>query len=122
RGGGYVSLQGFFGVTSVFLPLLAAGMFSTGVGRLEVMGFLPATPTAWDTTFLLDDHGLVGGFLNGLIGYRSRPTMLEAGSYLLYLPVAGPLLFRSHAPSPRSSPPNPPIPPPPPCPAPPRLP
>jgi len=106
RGGRYVSLQSFFGVTSIFLLLLAAGMFSTGIGRLEVMGFLPATPTAWDTTFLLDDHGLVGGFLNGLIGYRSRPTMLEAGSYLLYLIVAGTLLFRSNASSPRSSSPK----------------
>jgi high-affinity iron transporter len=95
RGGRHVSLQRFFGVTSIFLLLLAAGMFSTGIGRLEVMGFLPATPTAWDTTFLLDDHGFIGGFLNGLIGYRSRPSMLEAGSYVLYLAVAGYLLFRS---------------------------
>jgi high-affinity iron transporter len=95
RGGQHVSLQRFFGITSVFLLLLAAGMFSTGIGRLEVMGVLPETPTAWDTTFLLDDHGFVGGFLNGLIGYRSRPSMLEAGSYLLYLIVAGALLFRS---------------------------
>jgi high-affinity iron transporter len=102
RGGRHVSLQRFFGVTSIFLLLLAAGMFSTGIGRLEVMGFLPSTPTAWDTSFLLDDHGVLGGFLNGLIGYRSRPSMLEAGSYVLYLAVAGFLLFRSGSSSPRS--------------------
>ena len=95
RGGQHVSLKRFFGVTAVFLLLLAAGMFSTGIGRLEMMGALPATPTAWDTTFLLDDHGFVGGFLNGLIGYRSRPSVLEVGSYVLYLIVAGALLFRS---------------------------
>src|SRR5256886_1062524 len=89
RGGRHVSLQRFFGVTSVFLLLLAAGMFSTGIRRLAGMGFLPATPTAWDTTFVLDDHGVIGGFLNGLIGYRSRPSTLEAGSYLLYLLVWG---------------------------------
>jgi len=105
RGGRHVSLQRFFGVTSVFLLLLAAGMFSTGIGRLEVMGLLPATPTAWDTTFLLDDHGFLGGFLNGLIGYHSRPSMLEAGSYLLYLVAAGYLLFRSGA-SPHSDAPK----------------
>jgi high-affinity iron transporter len=106
RGGRHVSLQRFFGVTSIFLLLLAAGMFSTGIGRLEVMGFLPATPTAWDTTFLLDDHGFIGGFLNGLIGYRSRPSMLEAGSYVLYLAVAGYLLFRSGSSSQRSDAPK----------------
>jgi high-affinity iron transporter len=102
RGGQHVSLQRFFGVTSIFLLLLAAGMFSTGTGRLEMMSVLPATPTAWDTTFLLDDHGVVGGFLNGLIGYRSRPSMLEAGSYLLYLIVAGALLFGSGRSTPRA--------------------
>src|SRR5439155_3551815 len=42
RCGRRVSVKRFFGVTSVFLLLLAAGMFSTGIGRLEVMGFLPA--------------------------------------------------------------------------------
>ena len=100
RGGRHVSLQRFFGVTSIFLLLLAAGMFSTGIGRLETLGVLPATPTAWDTRFVLDDHGVVGGFLNGLIGYRSRPSMLEAGGYLIYLIVAGTLLFRQGASSP----------------------
>ena len=57
------------------------------------MGALPQSPTAWDTSHILDDHGLVGGFLSVLVGYRARPSWLEAGSYLLYLIVAGALLF-----------------------------
>src|SRR3989442_455252 len=102
RSGRHISLQRFFAVTSVFLLFLAAGMFSTGVGRLEAMGFLPQTPTAWDTSFILDDHGFVGGFLNGLVGYRARPSVLEAGSYLFYLLVAGALLFGPRPSNPRS--------------------
>jgi len=102
RGGRHISLQRFFAVTSVFLLFLAAGMFSTGVGRLEGMGVLPQSPTAWDTSFVLDDHGFVGRFLNGLVGYRARPSLLEAGGYLLYLIVAGALLFKSGASTPRS--------------------
>jgi high-affinity iron transporter len=102
RSGRHISLQRFFAVTSVFLLFLAAGMFSTGVGRLEAMGFLPQTPTAWDMSFILDDHGFVGGFLNGLVGYRARPSVLEASSYLFYLLVAGALLFGSRPSSPRS--------------------
>lgn len=94
RGGRHISLQRFFAVTSVFLLLLAAGMFSTGVGRLEAMGALPQSPTAWDTSPVLDDHGFVGSFLNGLVGYRAKPSLLEAATYLLYLIVAGGLLFR----------------------------
>lgn len=102
RSGRHVSLQRFFAVTSVFLLFLAAGMFSTGVGRLEAMSVLPQSPTAWDTSFVLGDHGFVGGFLNGLVGYRAKPSFLEAGSYLLYLIVAGALLFRSDPSEPRS--------------------
>jgi high-affinity iron transporter len=103
RSGRHLSLQRFFAITSVFLLFLAAGMFSTGVGRLVAMGFLPQTPTAWDTSFILDDHGFVGGFLNGLVGYRARPSVLEASAYLFYLLVVGTLLFRpgSSTPQPR---------------------
>jgi high-affinity iron transporter len=103
RSGRHISLQRFFAITSVFLLFLAAGMFSTGIGRLEAMGFLPQTPTVWDTSFILDDHGFVGGFLNGLVGYRARPSVLEASSYLFYLLVVGMLLFRpgSSTPQPR---------------------
>ena len=110
RGGRHMSLQRFFAVTSILLLLLAAGMFSTGVGRLEAMGFLPQSPTVWDTSSALDDHALVGGFLNGLVGYRARPSLLEAGSYLVYLIVAGALLFRGGASKPRPRSPRRPIP------------
>jgi high-affinity iron transporter len=95
RGSRHVSLQRFFAVTSVFLLLLAAGMFSTGLGRLEAMGALPQTPTVWDSSFVLDDHGFVGGFLGGLVGYKARPSLLEVGGYLTYVVVVGALLFRS---------------------------
>src|SRR3989442_977988 len=110
RGGRHMSLQRFFAVTSILLLLLAAGMFSTGVGRLEAMGFLPQSPTVWDTSSALDDHAFVGGFLNGLVGYRARPSLLEAGSYLVYLIVSRSLPFRGGASKPRPRSPRRPIP------------
>src|SRR2546427_9152836 len=88
RGGRHMSLQRFFAVTSILLLLLAAGMFSTGVGRLEAMGVLPQSPMVWDTSFALDDHGFVGGFLGGLVGYRARPSLLEVSGYLVHLVAA----------------------------------
>ncbi|PYN02002.1 MAG: hypothetical protein DME07_11880 [Candidatus Rokuibacteriota bacterium] len=104
RGGRRISLQRFFAITSILLLLLAAGMLSTGLGRLEAMGVLPQSPTVWDTSFALDDHGFIGGFLGGLIGYRARPSLLEVGGYLVYLIVAGAMLFRSGPAAPRSRP------------------
>jgi high-affinity iron transporter len=93
RGGRQVSLTSFFAVTSVLLLLVAAGLFSTGIGKLEAFGLLPGSPTLWDTSRVLDDRRGVGGFLAGLAGYRARPSVLEVLAYASYLLVAGTLLF-----------------------------
>ncbi len=93
QGGQRLSVQRFFVVTSLFILLLAAGLFSAGVGRLQGIGLLPGGDAVWDTSWLLDDHGTVGGFLAGLIGYRARPSALELVAYALYLLVASPLFF-----------------------------
>jgi high-affinity iron transporter len=77
----------------VLLLLVAAGLFSTGVGKLEAFGLLSSSPTLWDTSGLLGDRGGVGGFLAGLVGYRARPSLLEMLAYASYLLVAGGLFF-----------------------------
>src|SRR5262249_42159165 len=88
RGGQRLSVGRFFAVTSVVLLLLAAGLFSTGIGRLQGLGLLPATAVSWDTSRWLDDRGAVGSFLAGLLGYRARPSSLEVGAYVGYLGLA----------------------------------
>jgi high-affinity iron transporter len=93
RGGRRVSLSGFFAVTTWLILLLAAGLFSNGVGRLQGLGWLPMTEPLWDTSGLLSDRGLVGSFLSGLVGYRAQPTGLEVGAYVLYVVVAGVLIL-----------------------------
>ena len=93
RGSRRVSLARFFAVTTVLLLFLAAGLASSGVGRLQGLGVLPLSLPVWDTSRLLDDQGLVGSFLSGLIGYRARPTAYEVAAYLTYLVIVGTLLF-----------------------------
>src|SRR5215470_11707033 len=94
HGARQLSLRRFFAWTSAFLLLLAAGLFSTGVGRLQGLGFLPAADTLWDTSAWLDDGGFLGSLLAGLFGYRARPSTLEAVAYGAYLIIAGALIFR----------------------------
>jgi high-affinity iron transporter len=94
HGARQLSLRRFFAWTSGFLLLLAAGLFSTGVGRLQGLGFLSAADTLWDTSRWLDDRSFLGSLLAGLFGYRSRPSTLEAVAYGAYLVVAGALIFR----------------------------
>lgn len=93
HGGRQLSLSKFFSVTTVFITLLAAGLFSTGTGRLQGLGFLPMGEPLWDTSFVLSDRTVVGSFLTGLVGYRARPSMLEAGAYFAYLVMAAALLW-----------------------------
>ena len=92
QSGRHLRVQTFFGVTSLLILFLAAGLFSAGIGRLQGAGVLPGGDPLWDTSWLLDDHSGVGSFLAGLIGYRARPSALEVGGYVLYL-AAGSLLF-----------------------------
>ena len=93
QGARQLSLRRFFAWTSVFLLLLAAGLFSTGVGRLQGLGLLPPADTLWDTSAWLDDRSFLGSLLAGLLGYRARPSTWEAGAYVAYLVVAGSLIF-----------------------------
>lgn len=93
RGGRRVSLPRFFGITTALILVLAAGLLSTGVGRLEGLGVLPMSPQVWDTSEILSDHSVVGSFLAGLIGYRARPSVFEMLAYAGYLIAAGLLVF-----------------------------
>jgi high-affinity iron transporter len=93
QGGRRLSIQRFFAVTSVLLLFVAGGLFSAGVGRLQGVGVLPGGESLWDTSWLLDEHGGVGGFLAGLLGYRARPSALELAAYVGYLVAAGALFF-----------------------------
>lgn len=90
-----LSVQRFFAVTSVLILFLAAGLFSAGVGRLQGLGLVPGGEPVWDTSWLLDDRGGVGGFLAGLVGYRARPSALELAAYVLYLAGASVLFLPS---------------------------
>jgi high-affinity iron transporter len=105
HGARQLSLRRFFAWTSAFLLLLAAGLFSTGVGRLQGLGVLPPPDTLWDTSGWLDERSFLGSLLAGLLGYRSQPSTWEAVAYALYLVVGGWLFFggsdRPSAPSSR---------------------
>jgi high-affinity iron transporter len=94
-GGRSLSLPKFFGITTALIVLLAAGLFSSGVGRLQGLGVLPLSEPVWDSSGILADHSVLGSFLSGLVGYRSRPSLLEVIAYGAYLVVAAAVLFGS---------------------------
>jgi high-affinity iron transporter len=94
HGGRHISLRTFFGFTSALLLLVAAGLFSAGLGKLQAFGWLPGGDPLWDTSSILSDQGAIGGMLGGIVGYRARPSAIEVAGWLLYLVGAGWLIFR----------------------------
>lgn len=80
----------FFKVTTAVLVLLAAGLFSQGLHKLQEAGVLPVWmehvyDLGWERTSLLGEKGAAGGILKGLIGYDTNPSDLQVLGYLLYV-------------------------------------
>jgi len=87
RGFAFLKLQTFFRVTGVLLLLVAAGLLTSGVNTLIGLGYLsPIVPQVWSTTWLVRDDSPIGTVLGALIGYRSRPSLLEVLAYVGYFP------------------------------------
>ena len=71
-----------FGVTSVLVTFLAAGLAAQCVSFLQQAGLADVLQqTAWDTSWLLSDTSLAGRVLHTLIGYADQPSELQVVVY-----------------------------------------
>jgi len=88
KGFGHLDLRLFFRVSGVLLLFIAAGMLAASVGKLIAADLLPPLLNPlWDSSRLLDERSVIGSIIAGLLGYRSRPSLMEVISYGLYFPV-----------------------------------
>jgi len=88
-----ISTRHLFGVTSLLLALLAAGMAAQAAGYLVAAGALPAlVDPLWDSSWLMSQEGLAGRVLSVLIGYQERPSAMQA---LFYAGTLGVILLAS---------------------------
>lgn len=100
RGFAYLNLGTFFRVTGVLLLLVAAGLLSSGVNKLIGLGFVPPlVPQLWNTAWLVRDDSVLGAVLGALVGYRSRPSLLEVLAFVCYFPPMLWALRRAQAPA-----------------------
>src|SRR5881409_3527961 len=96
RGFAFLNLHTFFRVTGILLLLVAAGLLTAGVNKLIGLGYLsPIEPQVWNTAWLLRDDSVLCALLGALIGYRSRPSLLEVLAFSTYLPAMGWALHRA---------------------------
>ncbi len=72
----------FFRATEIMLLFLALSLVMTGIEHLVSLGLIPGlTGPLWNSSFLIDDSGTVGGLVSALTGYRARPDLL---AFLVY--------------------------------------
>jgi high-affinity iron transporter len=75
-----------FGVTTVMIAFLAAGMAAQAVGFLEQANVVTALGNiVWDSSWILTEKSLAGRALHTLIGYSDQPTVLQLVVYLAIL-------------------------------------
>lgn len=97
KGFGHLDLRLFFRVTGVLLIFMAAGMLSSGIGKLVSAGLIPPLiEPIWNTSWLLSERNLLGSLVAGLFGYRSSPSLIQALFYILYFPGVVLWLRRQH--------------------------
>lgn len=75
-----------FGVTTVLITFLAAGLAAQSVVFLQQAGVVRALEgTVWDTSAVLSDTSLIGRVLHTLIGYTDQPSGLQVLVYVVTL-------------------------------------
>jgi high-affinity iron transporter len=85
---GLVKIPGryLFGVTTVLITFLAAGLAAQSVVFLQQAGIVTALQeTVWDTSAVLSDTSLIGRVLHTLIGYTDQPSGMQLLVYGLTL-------------------------------------
>jgi high-affinity iron transporter len=83
-----MSARHMLNVTGWLLILLVAGLSAQGAGYLSAAGYFAGySYTLWDTSWLLQEDGIMGKVLHSLIGYSERPTALQVSVYAATLAI-----------------------------------
>ena len=85
QGTRWLSWRVFFRVSETLLLLLAGALIVSGIEKLIALDVLPdIVDPVWNTTWLLDDSGRLGGLIASFTGYRSRPALLPLAALAVY--------------------------------------
>ena len=80
-----LNLARFFRFTGFVLVLVAAGLFASAMHTAHEAGWLTAgQDQALDLSWLVVPGTWTASLLTGMLGLQPRPTVIEAGAYLLY--------------------------------------
>ena len=89
QGSRRIRLSMLFNVTGVLLILFAAGLLAHGLHEFQEAGYVHVfVDEVWNTNGIVDENGIPGSLLKGLLGYNGNPSLLEVLAYPTYLVLA----------------------------------
>lgn len=72
-----------FNISAILLTLIAAGLASDAAGILTSSGIIESlSDELWDSSWIINDQSITGKMLHIIIGYDSRPNLMQAMFYL----------------------------------------
>lgn len=90
-----IQLRTFFTITSLMLVVFAAAILRYGIQEFQEVGWLPAIiDPVWDSSRWLPTSSGLGTLLQALVGYVSKPSLVQLIGYFGYLGVVGTVLLR----------------------------
>ena len=84
-----INMRRFFTVTSYFLILVAAGVFSYGISDLAEAGVIPVNlGTAFDLSASISEDSWFGALAKGIFNFNAETSWLSAISWMAYVTFA----------------------------------
>ena len=72
-----------FKISTILLILISAGLAAEAAGALASAGIIEIfSDQLWDSSWLIEDRSTTGKLLKIIIGYNSRPNIIQMVFYL----------------------------------------
>jgi len=73
-----ISTKYVFKITNGFLILLVSGLMGKAASKLAAVGYFEGyRDVLWDSSWLLNEHSMVGELMHGIIGYSAQPIEIQ---------------------------------------------
>jgi high-affinity iron transporter len=94
RGFVRINLSRFFFWTGLFLVLVAAGVFASGLGDLQASGIIASAGLAYSLDGVIPASSWYGTLLTGVFQFKADPSWLQVIAWVLYAGVVLTLFLR----------------------------
>lgn len=91
----FIPQRAFYGVLWTALTLMVGGLATQMAKELMQMGILESSQPLWNSSWLINEHSLVGEFFHALLSYEAKPTAAQVIFFIIaIIPIIIPLTWQ----------------------------